>query len=73
MTFLEAAYIVLREHGCPMDVDKIIMEVHDRRLWRSRAQPKWVHNSLYGTLIKACQAGDPRFDRIGNGPMFRGR
>ena len=35
-------------------------------------QARWRNNSLYGTLIKACQAGDRRFERL-DGPEFRAR
>ena len=73
MTFLEAAHLVLLEARRQMHFDEIIDEVHRRRLWKSRAKPQWVRNSLYGTLIKACQAGDSRFERVDNGPYFEGR
>ncbi len=73
MTFLEAAHVVLLEKGNPMHIKQIITEVHERKLWRSNARPQWIENSLYGTLIKACQAGDSRFERLDDGPFFMGR
>ena len=72
MTFSEAAYIVLREKGEYMEIQDIIQETEMRPgFFRSKAINKYV--SLYGTLIKAVQAGDPRFKRLGNGPYFRAR
>jgi hypothetical protein len=72
-TFLEAAHLVLVQAGRPMDIKEIKKEVYRRNLWKSRAKPQYVLNSLYGTLIKACQAGDSRFERLDNGPYFVAR
>ena len=70
MTFLEGAYIVLRERGEYMEVGDIIKETERRPgFFRSRAANKY--NSLYGTLIKAVQSGDTRFERLKDGPYFR--
>jgi hypothetical protein len=52
----------------------IYEEVMRRHLWVSRAKPQNVKNSLYGTLIKAVQAGDSRFGRdTYDGAMFFAR
>lgn len=72
MTFSEGAYIVLKEKGAYMEVQDIIEETERRpSFFRSKAADKY--NSLYGTLIKAIQAGDPRFERRGNSSYFRAR
>lgn len=66
ITYLEAAYEVLKEAGHPMHHRDIYEEVVRKRLWVSRAQPQNVENSTYGTLIKAVQDGDMRFGRDTN-------
>ena len=72
MTFKEGAYIVLQEKGEYMDIRDIIQETERRPgFFRSKATNNYT--SLYGTLIKAVQADDPRFERLGNGPCFRAR
>ena len=71
MTFLEGACIVLQREGGYMRVEDIIRETENAGFFRSRAKNKY--NSLYGTLIKAVQADDPRFERCGNGPYFQAR
>ena len=72
MTFLEGAYIVLRERGGYIEIRDIIKETESRPgFFRSRAKNKY--SSLYGTLIKAVQAGDPRLERFEDGPCFRAR
>ena len=72
MTFSEGAYIVLKEKGRYMEVQDIIEETEKRPgFFRSRATNKYT--SLYGTLIKAVQSGDPRFERRGNSSYFRAR
>ena len=73
MTFLDGAFRVLQQYGCYMDIKDIIEEVEKAGLYRSQAKPENKVNSLYGTLIKAVQAGDSRFVRCGNGPYFRAR
>ena len=70
MTFLNAAFEVLKLAGCPMHHRDIYKEVVKRRLWTSNANPRWVENPTYGTLIKAVQSGDKRLGRIDNGPLF---
>ena len=72
MTFSEGAHIVLQEKGEYMEIRDIIKETEMRAgFFRSKATNKYP--SLYGTLIKAVQAGDPRFERCGNGSLFRAR
>ena len=72
MTFVEGAHIVLQEKGECMEIGDIIKETEMHpSFFRSKARNKY--NSLYGTLIKAVQANDPRFERCGNGPYFRAR
>ena len=72
MTFSEGAYIVLQEKGKYMEIRDIIQETEMRPgFFKSKATNKY--SSLYGTLIKAVQADDPRFERFGNGPYFRAR
>ena len=73
MTYIEAAYRVLKETGHPMRHDDIYREVERRGLWVSSAKPENVLNSTYGTLIKAVQDGDSRLGRIDDGPMFFAR
>ena len=73
MTYVEAAYRVLKEAGHPMHHEEIYREVVRRGLWESSAKPQWVSNSTYGHLIKAVQAGDPRLGRVDNGCMFFAR
>ena len=73
MTYIEAAYRVLKEAGHPMHHDDIYREVERRGLWVSSAKPENVSNSTYGTLIKAVQDGDARLGRIGDGPTFFAR
>ncbi len=73
MTYPEAAYEVLKMAGHPMHHRNIYEEVVRRGLWVSNANPQWVENSTYGTLIKAVQRGDMRLDRIDNGPLFFAR
>ena len=67
MTFLEAAYLVLKQSGSPMHHAVIYQEVVRLKLWSSRAKPRWVENSTYGTLIKTVQQGDMRFGKVGDG------
>ena len=72
MTFSDGAYEVLKEKGEYMEMGDIIRETEGRPgYFRSKATNKY--NSLYGTLIKAVQAGDPRFERRRNTPFFRAR
>ena len=74
MTFIDAAYQVLKDFGQPMDYRDIYREVVRRDLWESKAKdPKSLDNSTYGTLIKAVWGGDPRVGRIGTGPLFFAR
>ena len=55
-----------------MEIRDIIQETEMRPgFFKSKATNKY--SSLYGTLIKAVQADDPRFERFGNGPYFRAR
>jgi len=69
-TFLDAAYIVLNRNNKIMSANDIIDEVLSQELWIRRGRPDTKYNSLYGTLIKTVQAGDPRFGRIGNSNQF---
>ena len=71
MTFLDGARVVLQQDGGYMHIRDIIEAVERAGLFRSQAAKK--HNSLYGTLIKAVQAGDMRFERCGNSSYFRAR
>ena len=73
MTLLQAAYIVLKRAGRAMHFHDIYEEVVSRDLWKSAALPQNIDNSVYGTLIKAVQAGDHRFSRIDGGPSFIAR
>jgi hypothetical protein len=56
-----------------MHYQDIVAQVMQEQLWVPRGQARWRNNSLYGTLIKACQAGDRRFERVDDGPVFRAR
>ena len=70
MTYPDAACDVLKVAGQPMHHRDIYKEVVRRGLWVSNANPRWVENSTYGTLIKAVQSGHKRLGRIDNGPLF---
>lgn len=73
MTYIDAAYEVLKIASWPMHHRDIYQEVVRRGLWASNANPRWVENSTYGTLIKAVQSGHKRLGRIDNGPLFFAR
>ena len=70
MTYLDAAYEVLKVAGQAMHQRDIYEEVVKKDLWVSNAQPQNVEKSTYGHLIKAVQYGDRRLGRINNGPWF---